>query len=99
LLGLRLIPAKIEDYDFKNYYRLYWVKKDDLFFESDENQQVKIKRETFSSKDSGFEQYDEIEEPIKILINNGKIVKQSSDSTGNYLSNIRWIAIKELWLL
>jgi hypothetical protein len=98
----------LDEFDFRYQYRIYWVEKSDEFYDFDPNEQLKVKRETLSMKESGEEQFEELEDDemlAKVLMNNGKIVKQYCEhedkqyKVGKYVNYIRYVAIKEGWLI
>ena len=76
-----------EPQDIKMYYKLYWVDDDSqppgqnfFGFYFDDMLQAKVKRETFSMKESAEEEYNDLQindysnVTAKMLVNNGKIL-------------------------
>ena len=49
VMGFDLQRPPVDEYELKNYYRLYWVE------DHDDIKQLKIFRETLSTKDSAEE--------------------------------------------
>ena len=78
LMNFEMNVPPIDEFDFRYQYRIYWVEKEDEFYDFDQNEQVKVKRETLSMRESGEEQFEDLEDDdvlAKVLMNNGKIVK------------------------
>lgn len=55
LMNFEMEVKPLDEFDFKCQYRLYWVEKNDEFYDFDPNEQIKVFRETLSMKESGEE--------------------------------------------
>ena len=66
--GFDLQRPPIDDWELKNYYRLYWVE------EQQEGGQLKILRETLSTNESAMEQYESVS-GTKVLLRAAKVEK------------------------